>query len=64
MSRPHRPRQIKVKGTAGYPWPVCQGCGLVYLKNAATERAVRAPCDDKGKLSAEAEAAFKAAGMG
>lgn len=27
-------------------WDYCVKCGLVALKNAATERAIRAPCDD------------------
>jgi hypothetical protein len=26
------------------PWPVCSRCGLPYLKNEATRRAVKAPC--------------------
>lgn len=27
-----------------FPWPVCQRCGLVALKNEATRRALRQPC--------------------
>lgn len=25
-------------------WPVCTRCGLVYLKNEATRRAIKAAC--------------------
>jgi hypothetical protein len=33
------------KGIKGIPWPVCTGCGLVRLKNAITEWAVKHGCD-------------------
>lgn len=26
------------------PWLVCRFCGLVYLRNEATTRAIRCPC--------------------
>ncbi len=28
-----------------YPWPMCQSCGLVLLKNAATAQAAKSACD-------------------
>ena len=28
-----------------FPWPYCKRCGLVHLKNKATEVAVRKGCD-------------------
>ena len=34
------------KSSSTLPWPVCKGCGLLALKNAATEKAMRAPCPD------------------
>ena len=33
---PHTPEKPK-----RLPWPICTGCGLVYLKNDATRRAIR-----------------------
>ncbi len=27
------------------PWLICRCCGLMYLRNDATERAVRRGCD-------------------
>lgn len=33
------------------PWPYCWKCGLLYLKNAVTRKAIAAPCpgdDDEG----------------
>ena len=27
------------------PWPVCRCCGLIRLRNSATDAAVRAGCD-------------------
>ncbi len=30
-----------------FPWPVCKCCGLVRLKNHATEIAVRRHCDGR-----------------
>lgn len=35
----HSPKKIKC-----IPWPVCSRCGLVYLKNDVTARAIRAKC--------------------
>lgn len=35
----HNPKQRK-----RLPWPVCSRCGLLYLRNEATRRAVRAAC--------------------
>jgi hypothetical protein len=29
----------------GLPWLVCKCCGLVYLRNEATARAIRAGCE-------------------
>lgn len=26
------------------PWPYCVKCGLLYLRNEATRRAINAPC--------------------
>lgn len=26
------------------PWPVCMLCGLVWLRNAVSNRAARGPC--------------------
>ena len=34
---PHTPKPLLKR----MPWPVCSGCGLVYLKNDVTERAIR-----------------------
>ena len=31
----HTPQKVR-----GIPWPVCSGCGLVYLKNRPTEKAI------------------------
>ena len=36
---------VRLKGPTGFPWPICQACGLVKLKNAATEAAIKARCD-------------------
>lgn len=35
----HAPRSIK-----RIPWPMCRRCGLLYLKNAPTAKAISAPC--------------------
>lgn len=32
---PHNPKKFK-----RFPWFVCEGCGLVYLKNPATRKAI------------------------
>lgn len=37
--RPHNPRSMK-----RFPWPVCRFCGLVYLKNERTKKAIRKGC--------------------
>jgi hypothetical protein len=39
--KPHQWRQRK-----GLSWPMCQVCGLLRLRNAATEWAVRMGCDN------------------
>lgn len=28
----------------GIPWPCCSRCGLLYLKNEATRRAIKQAC--------------------
>ena len=28
-----------------FPWPVCDNCGLVGLKNEATRKAIKAQCE-------------------
>lgn len=35
----HSPKAIK-----RLPWPRCSRCGLLYLKNAATARAIKQAC--------------------
>jgi len=37
---PHKPRQL----TKRFPWPVCQFCGLVFLKNKATKWCIKTGC--------------------
>ena len=37
----------KKNATVGFPWEVCRACGLVRLKNAASEKAARGACDAK-----------------
>lgn len=32
------------RSTMHPPWLVCSHCGLVYLRNAATVKAIRQPC--------------------
>ena len=39
-TRAHTPRKILRR----IPWLVCSRCGLVYLNNEATRRAIRAGC--------------------
>lgn len=36
----HKPRKQR-----GVPWPVCAGCGLVYLHNDVTAWCVRMGCN-------------------
>lgn len=48
----HAPARLRIgkkgKGTVtALAWVVCSRCGLVYLRNAATAAAVRAPCPGK-----------------
>ena len=38
------PKVAKRSTRAGCPWVVCAQCGLVYLKNDATRKAIRAAC--------------------
>lgn len=42
----HRPEPLpKAKrSTWSIPWQVCKRCGLIYLKNRATDAATRKPC--------------------
>lgn len=35
----HSPKHIK-----RIPWPYCTRCGLLYLKNDVTQRAIAKPC--------------------
>lgn len=35
----HSPKPMK-----RLPWPRCSRCGLLYLRNEATARAIREPC--------------------
>ena len=37
---PHETKRIK-----GLPWLVCRYCGLVYLRNDLTRRAISAGCE-------------------
>lgn len=37
--RPHATKAYK-----GIPWPVCKYCGLVYLRNKPTKKAIRKGC--------------------
>jgi hypothetical protein len=37
----HHHQWIALKGT---PWPYCKHCGLVRLRNVATDLAVARPC--------------------
>lgn len=42
---PSAPANKRKRGTAAaLTWPVCKRCGLVLLRNDATERAARKPC--------------------
>ena len=27
-----------------FPWPICSKCGLIWLKNLASNKAAKAPC--------------------
>lgn len=40
MKAPHSPEKLR-----GLAWLVCKCCGLVYLKNEATRKAIAAGCD-------------------
>lgn len=40
MRTPHNPGKLR-----GLPWLVCKCCGLVYLRNEATRKAISAGCD-------------------
>ena len=44
--RGHQPQSYgtKRKSTASIPWPICTRCGLVYLRNEATAKAVKKGC--------------------
>jgi hypothetical protein len=39
---PHKPKTLGSKSRI--PWPVCARCGLMYLRNDATKRAIRQGC--------------------
>lgn len=40
MNTPHHPRKL-----GRLSWLVCRFCGLVYLRNAVTEAAIRKGCE-------------------
>lgn len=43
----HKPKPLpkaKRSTCSGLTWLVCSRCGLVYLRNAVTDQAVRASC--------------------
>lgn len=46
--RAHRWRPLmqgkRYASTCSLPWPVCASCGLLRLRNAATDAAVRCGC--------------------
>lgn len=42
--KPHTP----VKMPARLPWLWCPRCGLVYLRNDVTAKAIKAGCPDEG----------------
>lgn len=58
MKRPHQWAKLK-----RITWPVCKGCGLIKLKNEATRRAARAPCERGEKLEREGKALAKRWGL-
>lgn len=41
------PRGGKRSTVSGCPWPVCARCGLVALKNQASDKAASEPCPGK-----------------
>lgn len=43
MSDKHEPHRTKKLGRL--PWVYCTKCGLVYLHNEVTARAIKAPCE-------------------
>ena len=49
----HHPHSFTRKSKA-FPWPWCAHCGLLKLKNDATDRAVRLGCDWKELIGKEA----------
>lgn len=46
MTHTHKPQLLPKarKSTWSIPWLVCSRCGLVWLKNAATKKAIQKPC--------------------
>lgn len=40
MATPHIPKKVRQ-----LPWPYCRCCGLLYLNNDVTRRAIRAGCE-------------------
>lgn len=41
----HSFRAIVIRGTCGFPWPICSACGLVMLKNEISQQAAARTCD-------------------
>lgn len=41
-ARGHAPTKFAAK--TRIPWLYCARCGLMYLKNAVSQKAVKAPC--------------------
>lgn len=39
--RAHSPVKVLRK----FPWPVCRWCGLVFLRNKLTEKAIKDGCE-------------------
>jgi len=42
VSTAHRP--VKFPAKCHIPWEYCRKCGLLYLKNDVTRKAIKAPC--------------------
>lgn len=46
QAKAHRPVVVALgKRGHSYPWQICQACGLVFIKNAATAAAAKSACD-------------------
>lgn len=37
-------RGKRARSTASFAWPICDRCGLVALRNPASQAAARKPC--------------------